>query len=95
MALLENRTALGAAVSAKMWDADSATPYFRWRNSSDRSLHELWFDDVHSFGTHSLCSLLSVSACALPLLTLTVSRLRDSDDWPGPSLTLLLCLCQG
>lgn len=54
MALLDNRTALGTAVSAKMWDEDSATAYFRWRNSSDLSLHELWFDDAHSFGAHSL-----------------------------------------
>ena len=67
MALLDNRTALGTAVGAKMWDEDSATAYFRWRNSSDLSLHELWFDDARSFGAHSLCF------CSPPLLCLRLS----------------------
>jgi spore germination protein YaaH len=51
LALLNNATALGRSVDVSpMWDEGTATPYFRWRNSSDGKLHELWYEDSHSFG---------------------------------------------
>ena len=51
LALLNNETALGRSVAAEpIWDTDTATNYFRWKNSSDSKLHELWYEDSRSFG---------------------------------------------
>ena len=52
LALLNNETALGKSTDARpMWDEDTATPYFRWLNSSNKSdIHELWYESPDSFG---------------------------------------------
>ena len=51
MAILHNQTELGnSTAAASTWDEDTATSYFRWVNSSDAKLHELWHETPKSFG---------------------------------------------
>ena len=50
MAILHNQTELGnSTAAASIWDEDTATSYFRWVNSSDEKLHELWYETPESF----------------------------------------------